>query len=115
MNFLNKFKVAFEGLFYLVNKDRNFQIHLILFSVLLIFATYFNVSKIEWLAILICSSIVFSLEALNSALEKLADFTHIEKNSKIKLIKDISAAAVLISCIFSCIVAGIIFIPKFNI
>ncbi|MES2589927.1 MAG: diacylglycerol kinase family protein [Bacteroidota bacterium] len=112
MKFLTKFRFAFEGLFYLIKKDKNFQIHLLLFLVLLSFGFCLALSQNEWITILICSTLVLSLEAINSALEKLCDLVHAEKHPEIKKIKDISAGAVLIAAIFSCVVAGIIFIPK---
>lgn len=107
-----KFKYAFEGVFYLIKKDKNFQIHLFLFLILVIFGFLFGISKSEWIAMLICSALVLSLEALNSAVEKLADLVHKEIHPEIKIIKDVCAGAVLLSVLFSICVALIVFIPK---
>ena len=112
MNFLNKFKYAFEGIFYLTKKDKNFQIHLFLLLILVSFGFLFEISNSEWIAILICSAFVLCLEAFNSAIEKLADVVHKEIHPQIKIIKDVCAAAVLIAALFSIVVALIIFIPK---
>ncbi len=51
-------------------------------------------------------------EALNTAIEYLADEVNQEYNEKIKLIKDLSAGAVLISATISVIIGGLIFVPK---
>jgi diacylglycerol kinase len=112
MSFLRKFKVAFEGIFILLKKDRNFQVHLILFLLLLIASFLIGLSKFEWIAILVCSAMVFATEAVNSSIEKLADLITKEIRPEIKIIKDIAAAAVLITSIFSIVVALLIFIPK---
>jgi undecaprenol kinase len=112
LNILNKFKHAFEGIFYLVKKDKNFKIHLFLFLIVVLFGSICEISNLEWITILICSAFVLSLEALNSAVEKLADLVHKEIHPEIKIIKDVCAGAVLISAIFSIAVALIIFIPK---
>jgi diacylglycerol kinase len=61
------------------------------------------------LLVLLCSGLVMGFEALNTSIEKLCDFVEPNKNEKIKLIKDISAAAVLIVSIFSGIIGVIIF------
>jgi diacylglycerol kinase len=112
MSFLRKFKVAFEGLFFLLKKDRNFQIHLLLFVLLLAASFFIGLSKFEWITILICSALVFTTEAVNSSIEKLADLITKEIRPEIKILKDIAAGAVLISSIFSISVALIIFLPK---
>ncbi len=112
MSFLRKFKVAFEGIFFLLKKYRNFQVHLILFVLLLAVSFLIGLSKFEWIAILICSAMVFATEAVNSSIEKLADLFTKEIRPEIKIIKDIAAGAVLISSIFALVVALIIFLPK---
>lgn len=112
MSFLRKFKVAFEGIFFLLKKDRNFQVHLILFILLLITSFLIGLSKFEWITIIICSAMVFAVEAVNSSIEKLADLITKEIRPEIKIIKDIAAGAVLISSIFALVVALIIFLPK---
>jgi len=55
---------------------------------------------------------VFSMEIINSAIEQLADFVSPDYHEAIKKVKDLSAAAVLISALVSVIIACIIFIPK---
>lgn len=57
-------------------------------------------------------SFVFSCEILNTAIEKIADFVSPEWRNEIKIIKDLAAAAVLVSAIAAFIVGLIIFIPK---
>ena len=64
-------------------------------SVLLIIAGfYFEISAIEWMVQLIAIALVMSAEALNSAIEEIADFIHPEYHKKIGYTKDIAAGAV---------------------
>lgn len=112
MNFLKRFGFAFQGLKYLLLKEKNFQLHLFFLLCVILFGFLFKISEIEWIAVLICSSLVLSLEVVNTVIEKLADFVEEKQNAIIKIIKDVSAAAVLIASFFSLIVASIIFIPK---
>ena len=56
---------------------------------------------------------VMSAEALNSAIEEIADFIHPDYHKKIGYTKDIAAGAVFFAAIVAIIIAGIIYIPKF--
>jgi diacylglycerol kinase len=109
LNFLKSFVFALNGFVSLIKSERNFKIQCIIFSIVLFFSFYFKISKIELLLVLLCSGLVMGFEALNTSIEKLCDFVEPNKNEKIKLIKDISAAAVLIVSIFSGIIGVIIF------
>lgn len=53
----------------------------------------------EWMAFIICIGMVITSEVFNTAIEKIGDYLNIEKDEKIKQIKDLSSAAVLISSI----------------
>lgn len=106
------FKYAFNGLMKLITSERNFQIQLILFLITLTASWYFNISSIEWIVILIISALVLSLEAINSSIERLCNLYTKDYNESVEWIKDVTAAAVLISAIIALIIGGIIFIPK---
>ena len=55
---------------------------------------------------------VLAAEAINTAIEKLADFVSPAHQVLIGKAKDLAAAAVLILSICAFIIGGIIFIPK---
>ena len=55
---------------------------------------------------------VWTAEIFNTAIEKTMDFISREKHPQIKLVKDLAAAAVLITAVSAIIVGAIIFIPK---
>lgn len=80
--------------------------------IVIILGFYFKVSKMEWLAIVIVIGFVFSMEIINSAIEKLADFISPDYHEMIKKVKDLAAAAVLISATTSIAVALIVFSAK---
>ena len=63
---------------------------------------------IQWLVI----GLVLVAEALNTAIEKVADFIHPEYHKKIGFIKDIAAGAPSFAAIIALIIAGIIYLPK---
>ena len=107
--FLRSFYFAFSGLKQLLLKERNFKIHLLALIVVIIGGLYFQITSIEWSIVLTVSALVISLEAINTAIEKLCDLYSSESNEKIKLIKDVAAAAVLIVSIFALVIACFIF------
>ncbi len=49
----------------------------------------------EWLAFVVCIFLVISAEIMNTAVEKIGDYLNEKYDERIKVIKDISAAAVL--------------------
>jgi diacylglycerol kinase (ATP) len=55
-----------------------------------------------------------SVEGLNTAIEKVADFIHPNYDERIGFIKDIAAGAVLFAAITAVIIGLIIYIPKIS-
>lgn len=106
------FNNAIRGLKQGFSTERNFRIQFILFLAAVALGIYFNISELEWLSILIISALILSLELFNSAIEKLCDLYSTKHDLQIKWIKDVSAGAVLISCLISIGIGLIIFIPK---
>ncbi|GEN52034.1 diacylglycerol kinase family protein [Halobacillus faecis] len=106
------FCFAWNGIKEVYQSERNFRIHLSVALLVILAAFLFGLSKGEWMAILLIMVIVFSLEMVNTAMERLLDFYHPEQNPVIGSIKDITAGAVLVASIGSVIIGMIIFLPK---
>ena len=109
---LKSFRYAFEGLNSFFNTQHNAIIHLLMTIVAFFAAIFFNVSRVEATAILLAVGFVWAAELFNTAIEKLADRVSKEFDPGIKFIKDVSAAAVLLSAIAASLVGAIIFLPK---
>ena len=110
-NFFSALKIALIGIRGLFSESRNARIQLIIFSLVLVAAYFFDLTRFEWLWLFISSALVFALEAMNTSIELLADVYTLEFNAKIKQVKDIAAGAVLIASIFALISGLIIFTP----
>ena len=114
--FLNKriksFTYAFQGVAPVFKTQANIIIHSLAAIIVIALGLFCRLSSIEWIIEIGAIGFVFVCEFFNSALETLADFVSPEKHEAIKKVKDISAAAVLISAITAAIVGCIIFIPK---
>ena len=109
---LKSFTFAFNGLKVLVQEEHNSWIHIVITICVVLAGFLLQISLIEWIAVVLCTGLVFGLELVNSAIENMADFVSPQKNEIIKKVKDLSAAAVLIAAICSVIVGLIVFLPK---
>lgn len=109
---IKSFAYAFSGIRLLLYGEHNMRIHLLAACVAIGAAFFFRVAAYEWLAIVLSIGLVISLEAINTAIEELADFVSPKRHPHIKKTKDIAAAAVLISAIAALAIGLIIFLPK---
>lgn len=107
---LKSFKYAFRGIRYLFG-ERNFRIHTIIAALVIFFGFIFQIDKYEWITILILIAFVLASEGINSSIERICDLIASGYSERIKKIKDISAAAVLICAIVSAIIGIMIFWP----
>lgn len=109
---LRSFKYAFSGLSYLLAHEYNARIHSVAAVIVIILGFALKVDPVEWCILIIVTGLVFLTELINSSLEAIADVAEPRQNEKIRIAKDYSAAAVLISAIISVIAGGLIFIPR---
>jgi diacylglycerol kinase len=105
------FHFAFKG-FKWALQERNFRIHLFISALVTLAGFLLNISPTEWIAVMVCMAIVITLEIINTAIEKTIDLLHPEKHPEAGKIKDLSAAAVLLSALLSVIVGCVVFLPK---
>lgn len=112
MRVIKSFSFAFQGLKDCLLNEKNFRIQYITALVVTATGISFSLSRMEWISLMICYALVLSLEIINSAIEKLCDLVCPSINPVIKKVKDMCAAAVLVSAIISFIVGCIIFVPK---
>ena len=110
--FIRSFGYAWNGLKICFSKETNFRIHIFCMTLVSIAGLYFNISHIEWVMIILCIAFVLCMEMINTAIEQLCNVVHKEIHPGIKITKDISAGAVLLSAAISAICGAIIFIPK---
>jgi diacylglycerol kinase len=109
---LKSFRFAFNGLKVLFVEEHNARIHLFATALVIALGFYLNISLFEWIALVFAIGFVLAAETFNSALENMSDFISEARNIQIKKIKDLSAAAVLISAITALVIGRIIFVPK---
>lgn len=109
---VRSFEFAIEGLLNLFRYEHNARIHLAATITVLVMAMVLKINKVEAIALSLATGFVWAAELFNTAVEKMMDYISPEKNSKVKVIKDLSAAAVLVAAISAFITGCIVFIPK---
>ena len=108
-----KFIYALRGLWIAIIEEQSLWIHIFVVLMVIGFGIYFHVSLTDWAILVITFAVVISFEILNTSIESLVDMIAFEYNLKVKKIKDIAAAATLVSALFSVVVGLLIFVPLF--
>ncbi len=109
---IRSFRPAIQGLIYILKNEKNTWIHFFATVVVIFISVYLQLNKTEWLFILTAIFTVWISELVNTAIEKTIDMITLEKNSQVKIIKDLSAAFVLLAALYAVICGLIIFLPK---
>jgi diacylglycerol kinase (ATP) len=109
---LRSFIYAFRGLGVMIREEHNSWIHLGIMAILIPVCIICRLSAVEWALIILCVGLVLGMELANSAIERIADKISPDKDHQIGKIKDLAAAAVLISSVAAAIIGLIILVPK---
>lgn len=112
---LKTFGFAVKGIRYGFKSQRNLRIQLAIFVAVLLAAILSGFNLKEYIVIFLCSSMVFSLEMINTAIEVLVDLVSPEWNEKAGRVKDISAGAVLVASAFSAVSGILLFLNHFKV
>lgn len=104
-------KVALEGIKYVMTSQPNARIHAGFTLAVFLVAGLLKLPRLEWVILLLTVGLVWAAEVFNTAVEIVVDVISPDYDPKAKMIKDISAGAVLISVLVSILVGLIIFGP----
>jgi diacylglycerol kinase len=108
---LKSFSFAINGLYLLLKEEPNTRLHALATITVIAGGIFRHFAAWQWVAALFAIGLVWITEALNTCIENLCNFTCDNKlHPAIKVIKDISAAAVLLAAIVSFAIGIIIFI-----
>lgn len=109
---LRSFRYAWRGVVYLVRTQGNARLHLASTILVIIFGVVLRVTRSEWCLLALAAGMVWAAEALNSAIEYLADHVCTEHHERIGRVKDMAAGGVLLAAIAAAIIGGCVFIPR---
>ena len=105
------FVYALQGLVFMLRSQPNAWVHLLATLGVCAAGLYLGLSRGEWLWICVAIVMVWSAEALNTALEQLADALHPERHPGIGRAKDLAAGAVLIAASGAAVIGVMVFWP----
>jgi diacylglycerol kinase (ATP) len=104
---------ALKGAYKLITTEHSVMVQSSIALLMVIAGFYFEIDRYEWILQILAFGLVLSIEGLNTAVEKIADFIHPEFHNRIGFIKDIAAGAVFFAAIAAIIVGLLIYVPKF--
>jgi diacylglycerol kinase (ATP) len=106
----DSFNAAIEGFLHVVKTQRNMRIHFLLAVAVLLFGIYLNFTRIELIMLLLTSALVLITEMINTAMEIVMDYVEASHSHWVRVVKDISAGAVLVASVSAVIVAYFLFL-----
>lgn len=111
--FIDSLNAAIEGFIYVLKTQRNMRIHFLSALLIILLAIYLNFKGLELLALCITITVVLTAEMVNTALELTVDMIKSDFHPIARIIKDVSAGAVLVTSINAAIVGYLLFSRKF--
>ena len=112
VKYSQKFLNAFRGMYIVWKTTRLISVHILSAVAVVIAGFYFDVSSIEWVALVFTIGFVLVSEVFNTAIEIDIDLTSPGYHPYAKDTKDVAAGAVMLSAFVAVIVGLIIFLPK---
>lgn len=104
---IHSFRFAIHGVVLTVQSQHNAWIHLVASVAVLAAGWYVGLSRDGWLWLVMAITIVWAMEAVNTAVERLADAAVPEIHPLIAQAKDAAAGAVLIA-VLGAVVVGLL-------
>jgi len=95
----------------LASRQRNFRIELVAAALVVLAAGWLRVSALDWALLVLCIFWVLGMEAMNTALERLADRVSRERDPMLGQAKDLAAGGVLLAAIGAAVIGLIVFLP----
>ena len=108
-NLAQSFYFAFSGIVYALSHERNLRIHFTAAALVLYIRRYYELTRAEFILLLLLLGFVITSEMINTAMEKTVDLKQPDRDPLAKTAKDVAAGAVLTSGITALAVAAILF------
>jgi undecaprenol kinase len=109
--FFRSFHYALRGLVRLIKTEQNAKVHLVATILVGIGCIAFRLTHTDVAVVFFSVVLVFAVEIINTAVEKLLDVVHPENHDQIGFVKDALAGSVLIAALIALGVAFFVFYP----
>jgi len=111
-NFKDSFLSSVVGILEIFKTQRNARIILAVAIIVVIIGLSFQITLVEMAILILTIGLVFVSEVFNTMTEEILDIISPQYNHKARIIKDIAAGAVLVSCLISMAVGCLIFLKR---
>ena len=109
--FVDSVKNCLDGINYVLANEKNFVREIILGICAILMSYFLQITRIEWIIVLLLINFVLIMELLNTALEKVVDLYTTKYNEIAKVVKDVASASVFLMSLFSAVIGFLIFMP----
>jgi len=109
---IKSFVDALEGLKFVLSTQQNARIHAAITLAVFLSAIVLKITRLEWIVLTLVIGLVWTAEIFNTAVEVIVDMVSPEHSQGARIIKDVSAGAVLVSALISVLVGILIFGPR---
>lgn len=106
-----RFRDAFAGVAYALRTQPNARFHAASTVAVLLVSLWLRISRLEWAAIALAITLVWTAELINTAVEAAVDLASPEHNPLASVAKDVAAGAVLVAAVGSVAVGLLILGP----
>ncbi|WP_040228838.1 diacylglycerol kinase family protein [Bhargavaea cecembensis] len=110
--FFRSFRFAGRGIRHALGTEQNFRLHLAAAAAATAAGVLTGLSAIEWIILILLFAGMFSLELVNTAIERIVDKASPELHPLAGQAKDTAAGAVLVFAAASALIGALIFLPK---
>lgn len=105
------FGYALRGWWYVLRTQQNAWIHAVIATVVFALSAWLRLPPRDWAVIILTTTMVFTAEFINTAIEAVVDLASPEKHPLAKVGKDVGAAAVLIAAMAAVLIGLLILGP----
>lgn len=112
--FIESFNNAVTGILTAIKTESNLRAHFIIAILVVLMSLFFNFTRMELLMLLFAITTVLIAEMFNTVAEKMVDMITQDYHPLARIIKDISAGAVLIAALNSVVVGYLLFFNRVN-
>ncbi|MEQ8849060.1 diacylglycerol kinase family protein [Botrimarina sp.] len=109
---IGKFSCAFRGVWVGMRDQSSFAVHFPVAALVLALAWWRSVTWPEWLALLVCVTVVLSAEMFNSSIEQLSRAVTKEYDEHVRDALDIASGAVFVAVIGAVTVGVLILLGR---
>jgi diacylglycerol kinase (ATP) len=110
-NIGDSFRHAFAGLWHALRTQRNTRIHLTVAAGVVALGLWLGLSYTQWAVLVLTIGFVLVSEMLNTVAESLVDLVSPDFHPQAKIVKDVTAGAVLLGAILAVIVGLLVLGP----